>query len=249
MKAYKAFDKNLCCRGFQYEVGKEYTVDGKIKICSNGFHACAKISDCFDYYPFRKEPRVAEVELFGETETDGTKTVASKIKIIRELSWLDVLDLCNTGNRNTGYSNTGDMNTGDRNTGDRNTGDWNTGDCNTGNCNTGDWNTGDRNTGYFNTDTPQVRIFNKITNVKNIKFPSWLYVNTIVFVSHDTATEAEKIKYKNEIECCGGFLKAVDYKTAYRIAYEKASRKDIDAVKNLPNFDADIFEEITGLKI
>lgn len=48
--AYKGFDKNLCCRGYQYEIGKEYHAEGDIKACNNGFHACPNPNDLFVYY-------------------------------------------------------------------------------------------------------------------------------------------------------------------------------------------------------
>ena len=50
MKTYKGFNKDMTCRGFQYEEGKEYTVDGKISACNNGYHACEDPIDCFRYY-------------------------------------------------------------------------------------------------------------------------------------------------------------------------------------------------------
>ena len=54
IKAYKVFNPDMTCRGFQYEVGKEYEAKGKIIICENGFHACEKLSDCFNYYSFKR---------------------------------------------------------------------------------------------------------------------------------------------------------------------------------------------------
>ena len=183
MKGYKAFNKDWTCRGFQYEVGKTFKYDGELKMCRSGFHFCTNLADCFTYYSFDKEKTViAEVEAIGqviesESESDSdSKCCTDEIKILKELSWSDVLKGCNAGNWNTGYRNTGDWNTGNRNaghynTGAHNTGDWNagnynegnwntgahntgahnTGSCNTGNWNTGDWNIGNRNAGHYNT--------------------------------------------------------------------------------------------------
>ena len=160
----------------------------------------------------------------------------------------------NTGNRNTGNCNTGDWNTGDcnmgnRNTGNRNTGNRNTGNRNTGDCNTGNWNTGDWNTGFFNTITPDVLIFDKKTEKKRgeIRFPSFLYFDTVVWVSHDTATNEEKTRYKKEIEVAGGFLKKIEYKDAFRLAYDNASTEEHEMLFKLPNFDAEIFKKISGI--
>ena len=168
IKGYKVFNPDWTCRNFQYEVGKTFEEDVTPKCCDRGFHFCTKASDCFSYYGFNPENKVAEVLALGtvDTESDDTKCCTNKIQIVREISWQELLTivntgkgctgLCNTGNRNTGNWNTGDWNTGDCNTGDRNTGDCNTGDRNTGNRNTGnrntgDWNTGDWNTGNWNT--------------------------------------------------------------------------------------------------
>jgi len=65
--AYKAFDENMQCRGFQYEVGKTYTHDGRVKMCSSGFHACENPLDTLNYYPLVGS-RFAIVEYAGEVE-------------------------------------------------------------------------------------------------------------------------------------------------------------------------------------
>lgn len=82
MKAYKGFNCNMTCRGFQFEEGKEYEQDGEIKVCKNGFHACECPMDCFDYYN-PSESVYHEVELEGDISKSGddTKVAAKKIKV------------------------------------------------------------------------------------------------------------------------------------------------------------------------
>ena len=53
-KAYKAFNSDLTCKDFQYEVGKEYHHKGKLELCESGFHACESLADCFRFYSFNK---------------------------------------------------------------------------------------------------------------------------------------------------------------------------------------------------
>ena len=92
-------------------------------------------------------------------------------------------------------------------------------------------------------------MFNKMTDCKrdDIHIPSWCYFDLTVWVSHDTATEEEKKKYKNEIEICGGFLKTLDYKDAWRLAWNKASIEERKKLFDLPNWDNQVFKEITGI--
>ena len=85
MKAYKGFDKDLKCRGFQYEVGKEYETD-RAKLCGSGFHACENPLHTLNYYkPI--DSRYCEVELDATEETSGddTKRVGKRIKIETEI--------------------------------------------------------------------------------------------------------------------------------------------------------------------
>ena len=160
----------------------------------------------------------------------------------------------NSGDWNSGDGNSGDWNSGNGNSGDRNSGNWNSGYRNSGyrnsgDGNSGDWNSGNGNSGYFNSDEPCLRMFNKMTYCKrdDINIPSWCYFDLTVWVSHDTATEEEKKKYKNEIEICGGFLKTIDYKDAWRLAWNKASIEERKKLFELPNWDNEVFKEITGI--
>ena len=188
MKGYKVFNSDWTCRGFQFEVGKVFEEDVTPVCCDRGFHFCTKASDCFRYYDFNPDNKVAEVEALGDIDTqdDDSKCCTNKIHIIREITWQEVLDLvnlgkactglCNSGNRNSGNRNSGNRNSGDwnsgnrnsgdcnsgnRNSGNRNSGDWNSGDCNSGNRNSGDWNKTCFSNGCFNTESPKIFLFNK----------------------------------------------------------------------------------------
>ena len=94
IKSYKGFDKNLRCRGFQYKIGGIYEMDGKIKMCNRGFHACESPFDVFDYYTMI-DSRFCEVEQDGNIskEDRGTKICSSKIKIKAELKLADMINL------------------------------------------------------------------------------------------------------------------------------------------------------------
>ena len=133
--SYKGFDKNLKCRGFAYEIGKDYEQDGKIKCCNNGFHACEFPLDVFNYYAPGENSRYCTVTQSGVTDKKegDSKVASSKIHIETEIG-LDgiikagvkfILDKVNWKNQkesNTGYcsaaTNTGDYsaatNTGNR---------------------------------------------------------------------------------------------------------------------------------------
>ena len=92
--SYKGFDKNMQCRGFQYEVGEEYEMDGGIKCCNRGFHACKSPLEVWDYYDMLNS-RFAEVEQSGkiDEEEKSTKVCSSRIKIKAELKLADIINI------------------------------------------------------------------------------------------------------------------------------------------------------------
>ena len=94
IKSYKGFDKDMQCRGFQYEVGKEYDMDGEIKCCNRGFHACKSPLEVWDYYDMLNS-RFAEVEQSGKIyeEENSTKVCSSHIKIKAELKLADIINI------------------------------------------------------------------------------------------------------------------------------------------------------------
>ena len=167
--AYKGFNQDWTCRGYQYEIGKTYEHKGDVKACESGFHACEYPLDVLSYYS-PAVSKFAVVKMSGETskDSDDTKIASAKITIETEINlpemvkkaveWIkgkvdwDTAKISNTGDwsaaTNTGYQSAA-TNTGYQsaatNTGDRSAA-----------TNTGDWsaatNTGDRsaatNTGY-----------------------------------------------------------------------------------------------------
>ena len=154
VKGFKVFNPDWTCnpngKPFQYAVGGTYEEDVKPMVCDRGFHFCEKAADCFNYYQFNPENKVAEVLALGEVDTDGTKSCTNKIQIVREIPWAELLEIVNTGKGCTGLCNSGDCNSGNRNSGNRNSGDYNSGDCNSGNRNSGNRNSGDYNSGNRN---------------------------------------------------------------------------------------------------
>ena len=167
----------------------------------------------------------------------------------------------NTGNWNTGDWNTGDWNTGNRNTGDwntgnRNTGNWNTGNRNTGNRNTGDWNKSSCNTGCFNTEEQKITLFNKPSNMT---YNDWLISDAryllnriqkevVEWVYEKDMTDEEKASHPT-YETTGGYLRVLDESECAQIWWDGLSETDKSTIKAIPNFDGEIFEECTGIKI
>ena len=269
MKGYKVFKNDWTCRGFQYAVGETYEMEDEPSCCNRGFHFCGRLIDCFNYYDFDSNNKVAEIEATGAVDDDGNeeKYCTNKIRIVRELSWHEVLDLVNTGKDNTGNRNTGDWNTGNRNTGDWNTGNRNTGDRNTGNRNTGDWNTGNRNTGdwnstehstgCFNTETENIRLFNKPSDWT---YHDWLnsrarYVmndcphTKTIWIDSEEMIDSEK-EENPTWECTGGYLKTIHVTNSDKQAWwDNLDESDKESVMSLPNFDRVVFKEVTGIEV
>lgn len=245
VKGWKAFDQDLKCRRFQFEVGKTFEIKEEINPCANGFHFCKQPADVFEYYLFNpKTTRFCEVLAVGDVIDEDNKSVTNKISIIRELSWEEMLTVVNTGFGNTGRSNSGDYNSGNRNSGHYNSGDRNSGDRNSG-----DYNSGKHNSGFFNTNEPFIRMFNKETKLKRseISIP-YIDLPLLNWVLESNMTEEEKTNNPT-YKTTGGYLKTLSYKEAWAVAWGKLSQFEKKQLTDLPNFDAKIFEEITGVKI
>ena len=298
MKGYKVFNPDWKCRGFQYTVGETFEEYVTPSCCNRGFHFCTELKDCFNYYTFDPNNKVAEVEALGkiDAEADGSKHCTNKIKILREISWEEVLKMvnmgkanaglcnignwnsgnrnsgncnsgnCNSGNRNSGNRNSGNCNSGNRNSGNRNSGNCNSGNrnsgncnsgnCNSGNCNSGDWNKINFSSGCFNTKESKILMFNKPSNWT---FRDWwdsearcllnkIQHNVLEWIWSENMTDEEKEQYP-EYETTGGYLKELDESECGQLWWDNLSDHEKDVIKSLPNFDAEIFKEITGINI
>ena len=239
--------------------------------CKKGYH----VTKCWNMW-YEAGCRIFECEVDGVVVAASAgvvdKVVCTRIRLCKEIIPQFDSDRntghCNTGDRNTGHRNAGHYNTGHRNTSDYNTGDYNTGDCNTGDCNagdrntghyntghcntgycntgdrnTGDCNTGDRNTGHYNTghyNTGQYNtcsrssgFFNTVNDTINVfnkpcKIDVWKQAHMPGFIYFDIVGT---------------------YKESWRKAYDGASEEDKLFLVNIPNFDADVFYEISGIMV
>jgi len=150
----------------------------------------------------------------------------------------------NSGNYNSGHNNSGNYNSGDSNSGHRNSGHRNSGDRNSG-----DYNSGHYNSGFFNTTTPKVRIFNKDTDIErdNIYIP-YIPLQITEWIPDDKMTDAQKLSDPLFFVKKGTLIKRT-YKEAFVLSWSKLDKDTQQAFKSLPNFDADIFFEITGVDL
>lgn len=285
----KGFNKDLKCRGFQFEIGKIYDTGAKdedLKLCSNTvFHYCDSLKKVHNFYRCdNEENRYCEIEVLGKEITDEKKYGSNKIRIVREIKEEELKQLKGLTNGNTGIFNTGDYNTGHYNTGNRNTGhyntghhnteSWNTGDYNTGYCNSGKYNTGKYNTGKYNTgdyntghwnkcdfsngffntiEDDNIMIFNERSGISTRQFTESKYYAALtstpfVLTEWIEYSEEEKSQSK-EKELVGGYLKQYSYKEACANWWEKLSEENKEIIKSIPNFDAEIFKEITGIEV
>ena len=251
MIAYKVFNSDWTCRGFQYQVGETYEEKVSPSVCDRGFHFCKKLVDCFNYYNFDPNNKVAEIEALGDIAEGDSKCCTNVIKIVKELPWHEVLEMVNTGLGNTGHRNTGDWNTGHRNTGDQNTGDQNT-----GHRNSGDFNLSDNNAGCFNVDDHKLLFFDQETEMTWYQWrdsraysllcdvdsrpTEWIYAGDM-----SDQDKEDHPSYKTT----GGYLKERDTSKAYQEWWDQLDDDQKQCIREIPNFDAKKFEMITGLMI
>ena len=245
MIGYKAFNKDLTCRGFQYEIGKTYSIKGLPILCQTGFHFCNNIADTYRYYPMLDNTRICKIEAIGEIVTkDNIKYCTNKIKILEEIT-NDCERKGNTNPNNTGYYNSGCKNSGNYNSGYRNS----------GNHNSGYWNFGDYSSGIFNTEEdPRIKMFDKESDwtIKDWKrSEAYRIMMTCPYtfsysVPKSAMTEEEKENYP-EYETTGGCTKTVvATKEDKERWWNDLVESDKEVIRALPNFDFDKFRQCVG---
>ena len=285
----KGFDKDLRCRGMQFEVGNEYKIENEgkeLELCSNTvFHYCDSLQKVHEHYScFDETNRFCEIEVLGEEVTDGQKCGSDHIRIVREITGEELKQLkglingntglfnsgnMNSGNRNSGNRNSGYMNSGDRNSGNWNSGYWNSGDMNSGDMNSGYWNSGDmnsgnRNSGVFNScnysngvfcnkEDMDIRIFNMPSGMSMRDFyrsKYWDAICSVDFPLTEWVEYTEEEKQADEKKALiGGYLKKNTYQYACARWWEDMSEENREIIMAMPNFDAEVFKDITGIEV
>ena len=230
VKGYKVFNPDWTCRGKQYACPGKFEEDVELSVCGRGMDFCGCLADCFKYYDFDPNNKAAEVVAYGKVVMENDKYVTDKLEIVREIPWEEVIKLVNSGDCNSGNYNSGD-------------------------CNSGDWNKCNFSNGCFNTGISKIYMFDKISD--------WTYVDwfksrarhilsgmqyRLDYIYLEDMTEKE-IKNHPEAEVTGGYLKQMDCDEKVKGWWKSLTDKDKNCIKSLPNFDPDIFKEITGIDV
>ena len=225
----KGFKPDWTCRDKQYTCPGEFKEDVKPMTCSAGMHFCPDLKDCFEYYQNNPNNHCAEVIALGEVVQDGNKCATNHLQIIREIPWDEVLKRVNQGKGCTGILNTGNRNTGNR-------------------------NSASFSSGVFCTEEPEILIFNKPSGMT---FRQWRDSNACcllnqirfmpnVWVWDDDMTDEEKEAHP-EYKTTGGFLKVLDTSDCCVRWWENLDEYQRRIIRSIPNFDAAIFKQITGI--
>lgn len=162
----------------------------------------------------------------------------------------------NSGNYNSGVKNSGNFNRGDFNSGNNNSGNCNTGDYNNGSWNSGDWNKCNFSNGCFNTVESKIYLFNKPSEWTYWDWRnSMAYVilnrmpdNLLEYVIWEGMTDEEKNSHP-EAKRAGGYLKKLDKFECNIKWWRDLSDEEKAVIIAIPNFDKEIFKEITGIDI
>ena len=240
VKGFKVFNPDWTCSPGGNT--KQYSCPGKFEEdiapvrCGKGMHFCKNASDCFNYYKFDPKNRVAEVVAYGDIAEEGDKCCTNKLEIVREIPWGELLEIVNTGKGCSGLCNSGNWNSG--------------------NCNSGDWNSCDFSNGCFNTFEPKIFLFNKPSTWS---YSDWInskarYIlnqipgNVLEYVYFENMTTDEKATHP-EAEVTGGYLKKLNRSECRKTWWDYLPDDKKNIIKSIPNFNKEIFKEITGIDV
>ena len=236
VKGFKVFNPDWTCRNKAYTCPGKFEEDVTPSVCDEGMHFCKKAADCFNYYRFDPENKVAEVVAYGTVAEDGDKCCTDKLEIVREIPWAELLEIVNMGKGCTGLCNSGNRNSGNRNS--------------------GDWNKCSFSNGCFNTTSPKIYLFNKPSEWT---YEDWLnsearYLlnqipgDVLEYIWLSDMTDEEKAAHP-EAETTGGYLKILDNSECAVIWWRGLSDREKAIITAIPNFDKAIFKEITGIDV
>lgn len=196
---------------------------------------------CVESPYFDITDHIAEVIAYGEVYERGNVYVTDKLEIVREIPWGELMTIANAGKECTGLKNTGN----------RDSGNWNS-----GNWNTGDWNKASYSNGCFNTVEPKIYLFNKPSDWT---YKDWACSEANALLRQIPWKELEfvplskmsddEIKKHPEAGTTGGYLRKSDDSNSAVEWWRNLSEKDKKVIVAIPNFDKQIFEEITGIDI
>lgn len=224
VRGYKVFEKDWTCRGKQYACPGMFEEDAELSICERGMHFCRNAADCFDYYKFTPENKVAEVIAHGAVVEYGDKCCSDRLEIVREIPWGELLELVNAGKWCAGIRNSGD------------------------------WNKCDFSNGCFNTVSPKIHLFNRPSEwcysdwlaSEACRLMLQLPGDWLAWVPLADMTYVERAAHP-EAETTCGFLRRNE---ADREAWWRGLSDDEKAaIMGIPNFDRGIFKEVTGIDV
>lgn len=222
IKRYKVFNHDWTCRGKQYVCPGKFEEEVKPVVGEVGIHFCRNVIDCFECYAFSPCNHVAEVIAYGDIDGDNNMCCTNRLEIIREVPWTEVLGLVNTGRGCTGMVNTGD---------------WNTAGC-------------------FNIANQKIYLFDKPSEWT---YTDWLYseARDLMLLMptdglewiHTADMTAEDRAEHPEAETTGGVLRRADKSGKREKWWKLLDDRQRKVIMSIPNFDKEIFKEITGIDV
>lgn len=261
VKGFKVFNPDWTCRGKKYTCPGKFEEDEKIEICKCGMHFCLKAIDCFNYYKFSPENKIAEVVAYGEIQEKYDKCCTNKLEIVREVSWHELLEIINTGHGCTGRGNSGNYNSGNYNSGDFNSGNYNSGHYNSGDFNSGDFNSGSHCSGSYNSGSHCSGNYNSghfcsgshcsgDFNAANYSNGCFNTIEQKIYSFNKPSNwTCKDWRYSKAREIMLGMFKTVVQRISPQEWWNSLTDEEQIAVMSIPNFDKTIFREITEIDI